>query len=362
MTLADPASRRDKPTKPRGAKVLMILGAVLFVVGLVTGQQGTHRVTGAARDISNSGDEIRNSLLAEVPVPGEADVELDRGRYDVFAISPEGTGFQRTTTSTDPATIPTDRTDPDDPYPGYDEPTVEVTGPDGTAVLLRNPGIESMFSAANGELYPIRSFTVRQAGTYHLTASGSGAAQVGVGPTVDNGNFGRLVKSGILTALGYLGAGLGFVLAVAGVIWFAVAGDRRPLAAPGAWPPPPGGWGPPRAPGPWGAPPPGPWGGPPPTWGAPPAGPWGAPGWAPPGTGAPGWPTPPVPPPGAPPPPPPPPAGPPGGPASPAGAAGSPDAPTFVPPPTAPWGDAPPTMPQAPTWPPTPDDRPPTGR
>ncbi|MCU1496820.1 MAG: hypothetical protein JWM47_773 [Acidimicrobiales bacterium] len=366
MTLTDPTAKRARAAKPRGAKVLLILGGVLLVIGLVLGQWGIQRLTGAVRDIRNSGDDVRNGLLVEVEVPGDGDVELRPGRYDVFVIRPQAPGFDPTTTTTTTPPVVTDgSSQPEDLYPGYDEPTVEITGPGGARVPLRSPGIESTFIATTGELLAIHTFTVTEAGSYHVEAIGTGADKVGVGPTVDNGNVGRLARGGIIGVLGYLGAALGFVLALSGLIWLLVAGDSRSKPPPGyygpgpagPWGAPPGQWGPPPGPsgpaGPWAQQygPPGPWGPPPgtppptpaATW---PPGPGPRPGWAPPTDPRAGQPPPPPPPSGlAPPPLPPADMAPP-----PLPGAGPPVPPTMTPPAASPWGDGPPTTPDARPW------------
>ncbi len=337
MTLTDP-SAPAKRSRPRGAKVLMILGGVLLVVGVVGAQWGIDRVQDTADEISNSGDEVRNGLLIQLPVPGDAEVDLEVGRYDIFALAATGTGFSRTTTTTTSPVV-TDATATTDPDPAeVDEPVVTVTGPDGRPVTTRDPGIESLFSGAAGELYAIESFTATDAGTYRISATGTGAEKVGVGPTVDTGNVGRIVSGGLFTLLAFLGGGLGAILGLAGLIWFLVAGDGSPKPGPaGLFPP-----GPPAGPygGPagWSPPPPGPGQG-----GWAPPGQWAPPGGSPPQPGPPGW----SPAPARPPDPearrgtgPEAPAGPVAG-----GSAPPPSGPTGPAPPSprpAPWGDAPP--------------------
>lgn len=324
MTLARPDGPPAR-TRPRGAKILLILGLLLLVVGIVVGRSGVGRVERTVTDIRNNGDDVRNGLLLELSVPGDGEVDLEPGRYDVFALYSLGsTGFRpRTTTTSGPVvtdgtgTTPDELDDPDE----FEEPDVTITDPDGRPVFLDEPSIESMFSGAAGELYALHSFRIDVAGTYRVAATGGEADKVGVGPTLDDGTIGRLVASGALTLVGFLGAGIGFILAAAGGIWFLVGGKPPPTAGP--WGSAPGvtvapGWGGPSygpAPGAWGAP------------GPPPARPGPAAGWAPP-----------PPPPGAStrPPPPPVPTDPPaGGPSGPLGP--RPSTPTETP-----WGAAPP--------------------
>ncbi|HEX2578414.1 MAG TPA: hypothetical protein VHK88_18860, partial [Aquihabitans sp.] len=307
---APPAPRR----KPTGSKVLMILGLVLIVTGVLAATAGANRVGDAAEELNTSGDEVRNGLLLELGVPGSGEVDLEPGRYDVFALGGEGSLPRRT----QPDPVTTDDTTPGTTRDtGIDEPVVVVTDPQGATVQLYEPSVESLLTGAFGELYAIESFTVEVAGSYRIDVTGSGtdATSVGVGPKVDTDELGNLVGGGALSLVGVLGGGLGFLLAVGGLIWFLVA-DTTPRPGPGGLytpPPPGGGWAPP----------------------APTA-------WTPPGS--------------APPPPPPPPPGPatwsppPPPPAPSTWSPAPPPPPVVSPPPAAPWGSAPPTSGDAPRW------------
>lgn len=325
MTLARPDAPPGR-TRPRGAKILLALGVLLLVVGVVVGRSGVERVERTVTDLRNSGDDVRNGLLLELTVPGDEEVDLEPGRYDVFALYTLGsTGFRPpTSTTSSPVVTDGSGTTPADDDEDFDEPEVTVTGPDGQALVLREPSIEAIFTGASGQLYAVHSFRVDVAGTHSVSATGGEADKVGVGPTLDDGRIGQLVTDGALTLVGFLGAGLGFVLAAAGGIWFLVGG--KPPRPPAAWGPATAG--PMPAPG-WGGPAHRPaqtaWGGP-------------APGWAPPTPAPPGAAT-------RPPPPVPmqPTAPTPGGPSGPVG----PRPPTTT---ERPWGVAPPEHEGPPAW------------
>ena len=248
-------------TRPRGAKILTITGAVLLVLGFVGTVAGVGRVRVHVQAIRDTGPNLRNAVIADLNVPGSRRVELEPGRYDVFAISTYGEGFRRPSTTT--TTRPGQVDQPTGPFSdiGLDEPQVTLTDPDGRVLPQHEPGVGSIFAGVSGEMYAITTYRVLEPGTYRLSASGGNAAEVGIAPSVTDRDVTRLVGSGLLTLLAALGMGLGFVLGLIGVIWLLVGGGPKGPPSPAhGWPgapPPPGGIWP--QPGP---PPP-----PPPRWG-----------------------------------------------------------------------------------------------
>lgn len=229
-----------KRTRPRGAKILVIAGAVLLVLGFVGTKVGIDRVRVHVKTIRDTGPNLRNSVLADVKVPGNRRVELEPGSYDVFAISAYGTGFRRPTSTT---TQPGQADDPGPTGPfsevGLQEPEVTLTGPDGTVLLPGEPAVGSIFAGVSGEMYAIASYRVVEPGTYRLSAAGGNAAEVGIAPSVNDGAVGRVAASGLVALVSALAAGLGFVLCLIGLIWFLASGGAPP---PPTYPPAPG-WG-----------------------------------------------------------------------------------------------------------------------
>ncbi len=236
-------------TRPRGAKILAITGAVLLVLGFVGTVAGVGRVRVHVQAIRDTGPNLRNAVIADLNVPGSRRVELEPGRYDVFAISTYGEGFRRPSTTT--TTRPGQVDQPTGPFSdvGLEEPQVTLTDPDGNRLVRREPGVGSIFAGVSGEMYAVASYRVVEPGTYRLSAAGGNAAEVGIAPSVTDGDVTRLVGSGLLTLLAALGIGLGFLLALIGGVWLLVAG--------GSATPPPSqpGWAAPQTG--WGAPPPG---------------------------------------------------------------------------------------------------------
>lgn len=358
-----------KPERPRGAKILLIVGLILLVIGIVAAKSGIDSFRQGVTRIRNKGPEVRNSVLATVKVPGSGKVDLEPGRYDVFALSDYG-GFRgpRTSTTSSTSTSTTSTTTVAPPVTdrgtgsgggtgatsgrpvGIDEPTVRLIDPDGRELVAEQPGIGSVFGAATGEMYAVSTYQVVESGTYRLEAKGGNAARVGIAPAISDDEATHLVVVGLGVGMGFLSGGLGVLFLIIGGVWWAVGSRKRP---PPIWTGPMGpggpGWGPGPGPGAgpgWGAGSTAGWPGmvppgsfPPDAW-VPPA----QPGWATPppaaypGPATGGWrPAPQDPPPGAawPGPPPPPGGGPePSGPTGPAPAA---------PPTPPPWGHAPPT-------------------
>lgn len=237
-----------KRTRPRGAVVLAIVGAVLLVAGFVGTTAGIGRVRTHVKAIRDTGPNLRNQVIADLNVPGSRRVELEPGRYDVFAISTYGEGFRRSTTTTTPGPGRVD--EPSGPFSdvGLDAPQITLTDPDGNRLVRREPGVGSIFGGVSGEMYAVASYRVVEPGTYRLSASGGNAAEVGIAPSLSDGPVMRLVGSGLLALVAALGMGLGVVLGLVGVIWLVVAGASAssgpgPAAVPGWRPPPPPGGG-----------------------------------------------------------------------------------------------------------------------
>jgi hypothetical protein len=221
------------------------VGAVLVVLGFVGTTAGIGRVRGNVSDIRDTGPNLRNAVIADLNVPGSRQVELEPGRYDVFAISTYGEGFRRST-STTTTSGPTSADEPTGPFSnvGLDAPEITLTDPDGRELVGREPGVGSIFGGVSGEMYAVTSYRVVEPGTYRLSAAGGNAAEVGIAPSISDGDVARLVGSGLLTLLAALGIGLGFLLGLIGVVWLLVSGG-----SPGPPPGPQPGWGAPPPPG-----------------------------------------------------------------------------------------------------------------
>lgn len=254
MTLAesnlDPAPRR----RPRGAKVLMILGAVLLVTAFVGGRMGIHQAQAAGNAIRADANDVRAGFLMEVQIPGSDRVDLERGKYTVYAVRSYDNTF-RTTVPTGPAV--TDGSSTTAPAGSSDDGpkvTVTITGPNGEQVQTDPPGLEATLSGLSGDFIGLAEFAVTKPGSYVVEGTGTGANRMAVGPTLKGGNIGRLISGGLFAALAFLLGGVGFILGAAGLTWFLVAEDRNPKAGPGGLYAPavpgigPPGWSQPSAP------------------------------------------------------------------------------------------------------------------
>lgn len=265
MTLAQPDMASNKRRRPRGSKILMILGGTLLVIAFVGGQAGLRQAQRAGDRIRSDADDVRAGFLIEVPIPGEDQVDLEQGNYTVYAVRSYDNTF-RTTIPTAPGggstTVPGSS-------PGNEiDVNVTVTDPSGRSVATRAPGLDAVLSGLSGDFIGFAEFTVTEPGSYTVEGSGTDANQIAVGPTLKGGNIGRLISGGLFAALGFLLGGVGFILGLAGLIWFLVAGDGEPKSGPGGLYAPPGvyapttagnglpGWAPPVAPPTYPLPPP----------------------------------------------------------------------------------------------------------
>lgn len=253
--------------RPRGAKVLMVVGAVLALLAVALITLGAVVLGDGVSEIDERTDAVRTDLLVEVPIPGRDQVRLEPGRHYVYAVDPllADTG----PLGTDP-TILTDGPDPnDDTFDEFDELagpdlTFEITGPDGATVPTDLPGAGSIFDGLDDDrLDVVEEFRVTTAGTYTVTVTGGDARRLGIGRSGDiTQSIGKAVGGGALIGFGFLIGTIGGVLLLAGFVWFLAGGTSS---------------------GPPSGPPPMAWGTPPPGWGQPGAGPGSTPGgWAPP--------------------------------------------------------------------------------
>ena len=236
MTLAepnlDPAPRR----RPRGAKVLMILGAVLLVTAFVGGQMGIHQAQQAGNAMRTDANDVRAGFLMEVQIPGSDRVDLERGEYTVYAVRSYDNTFRTTVPTLPTGPAVTDGSSTTAPAGSSDDGrkvTVTITGPNGEQVQTDPPGLEATLSGLSGDFIGLAEFTVTKPGSYIVEGTGTGANRMAVGPTLKGGNIGRLMSGGLFAALAFLLGGVGFILGAAGLTWFLVAGDGNSKAGPG---------------------------------------------------------------------------------------------------------------------------------
>jgi hypothetical protein len=255
----------------RGPTVLLVLGAVVAVVGVVTMVVGGVVLGDDVVDTVENAIDFRDDLAVEVDLPGDATFELRGGdEYQVIAI-----GRDLVRSSTDAGGF----TDTD--IRPFDVPEVTITDPSGDDVVLHDPGVSTTYdSGVDGVV--IYEFDAVDSGRYSIAVDGepSAVTSVGVGESFELEDLAGIFGGAAAIVLGGVLLGMGIVMLVAGAIWLSVGGGsttpRPPPSGPwggsGGWPAPPPGSGPQPGYGapPGYGPPPGPpgWGGPPPGWGA----------------------------------------------------------------------------------------------
>ena len=172
-------------------------------------------------------------------MPGSEDVALDDETYRVVAFGPRLTH-----------NVPSGPVRSGD-APGatlealpFPEPRISVTGPDGQRVPLEEAFTDSVSNTDDYDAVVIGEFTATEAGTYTISTERPSrqVTSVGVGTGIDLEETVDSVIGGGLVLAATIGAGgLGFLLLLGGIIWFAVRGSSRSYDGP---PPPPPGYGP----------------------------------------------------------------------------------------------------------------------
>lgn len=186
------------PSVPaRGPKILCRIGGIAIAVAVAVGIIGfVLLITGV---VSSADDETRTrqTLTAEVPVPGAIDVRLDADTYEIVAV---GNGLDRNE---------------------FASPTVSVTR-DGVPVPIGEPEDRTRESASRYDLVLLGSFETTTPGTYRIQTTGepSGVTAVGIDETVDGDGFAVLgAIGGGLFVIAFLAFPLGVVLVLAGITW-----------------------------------------------------------------------------------------------------------------------------------------------
>lgn len=206
----------------RGPKILSRIGATAIVLAVIMGIIGVVLIiTGV---VSTVGDETRtrNTLTAEVPVPGTIDVDLEADTYEIVAI---GSGLVRT----EDRPVGRRRGNSSQPRPTTREltrnefaaPTVAITL-DGTPLTIGRPKDRTLSSESTYDLVSLGSFEAPSAGTYRIQATGepSGVTAIGIDEAGDRGGF--IVAGAIgggLFVFAFMAFPLGVVLLLAGIVW-----------------------------------------------------------------------------------------------------------------------------------------------
>ena len=216
----------------------MVLGVLLMVAGTVGFFVGTYVFGTRLVDSAADAIDLRANLVTEMNVPGSEDVALDQETYRVVAFGPKLTH-----------NVPSGPVRSGD-APGttlealpFPQPRVSVTGPDGQPVPLEEAFTDSVSNTDAYDAVVIGEFTVSEAGTYTISTERPSrqVTTVGVGTGIDLEETVDSVIGGGLVIAATIGAGgLGFLVLLGGIIWFAVRGSSHSHEHDGPPPPPPG--------------------------------------------------------------------------------------------------------------------------
>lgn len=190
--------------RTRGAKILTFLGVGTGVIALALLVVGFGQITSA---VASSSDQIAGTIVT-VPSPGSRDAELAAGStYEIWANRSE--------------TFSASVVD------------VVVTDPSGADVVLSEAITAPNLSDLGIE--PVGRFTATEAGTYTLIV-GEGADEVALtsAGALDD-LVSTLTSAGLLLIGGFVLGALGFLMVLAGAIWWGVtASSNRKARALGA--------------------------------------------------------------------------------------------------------------------------------
>ncbi len=223
----------------RGPVVLIVLGILLMIGGAAGFFVGTYVYGNRLVDEAADAIDLRGNLETEVAVPGTEKVVLEAQRYQLVAFGP------RLTHEVPGSVEPGDTRGHTLESLQFAEPTVTVTGPDGSRVRVEDPFFDDVSSTPDLDAVVIGEFPVTEPGTYTVTTEQHGRAvtSVGVGSGIDFGEtVDAVVTGGIVVAATVAAGGLGFLLFVAGLIWLLARGSTTTTST--APPPPPPGYGP----------------------------------------------------------------------------------------------------------------------
>lgn len=217
-----PAARRSR----RGPVALIVLGSLLLVSGVSAFVLGSVLFGSRVADSASGLLDLRAKVLVEVSVPGQAEVSLDGGDYQVVA-------FGRRLVHRAPGGEGGDRLDE---LP-FVQPTVTVRDPGGSELEVEEPGATSLSRNATGGAVVIGQVTVTDAGRHRVDVEAGGPAvtSVGIRPAPDlEATVDDAIGSGLIVLGGLVAGGLGLLLLVGGIVWFGVRSTtRRPeLATP----------------------------------------------------------------------------------------------------------------------------------
>jgi Ca2+/Na+ antiporter len=176
-----------------------VAAIVLFVGGVVAIGVGMTMLITAIIDIASE-DGARRGSIVEIPMLGREDVDLEPGPYVALAVG-DGLVFSAYNQSVQ-------RMDPvRGPFP---TPRVVVTGSDGVTLDPRSPRVETLEDRPGADVASLVEFTVRDPGTYTITAEPAPDSTGGPVTSV------ILRKSGGLAAFGIDDFVIGFVVVFAG--------------------------------------------------------------------------------------------------------------------------------------------------
>lgn len=208
----------------RGPKVLIIIGGALTAIGAIAFVVGFVVIGATLFETVDEGLDPTSKLDLTVDLPGEGTVRLEPDRYQVVAVGPTLTtvsGRMSDAGGQDVDRLP------------FADPDVTVTGPDGQELALEPPDIERLSHAPGLDTVGLSEFTVTTAGDYTITVTGEPGpvTQVGIGEAKSLWEEAQGWVAGMLITFAGAGLGsIGFMLLLAGIIWWLIARSSTRMA------------------------------------------------------------------------------------------------------------------------------------
>jgi hypothetical protein len=212
MSYGPPTRRRSL----KGPAWVLGIGLALVALGVGAWVVAWVRYGDTPAVTSREAGDVRDRFDAEVEAPGEVEVDLDRDRYLVYAVVPDGGEVQAS---------------------GRVEGlTVEVVTPEGDALPSAAPDVEAPSTATfvgtgtDIDLVLLDEVVPPDHGDHTLVVEGESPEVVAVGivPAVErHAGADAALMGGVLFVLGVLAGCFGSLLALAGAIWLLAARTAR---------------------------------------------------------------------------------------------------------------------------------------
>jgi hypothetical protein len=205
---------RPKSSAPRRSPTV-ILAALLFVGGIVAVVIGMVTLVAAVIGVASDGGARRDAII-EIDVPGEGIVDLEARSYVALALG-EGlvvASYDSVQERVDAVRGP------------FAAPLVVVTGPDGMAVELRTPRVETLEDRPGTDAASIVELAVRSAGVHTVAVEPAPGSTEGAVTSVilrrsggvDSFGLGDFVLGFVVTSMGAAAVMVGVLIGVMSLV------------------------------------------------------------------------------------------------------------------------------------------------